>query len=189
MKPIPYPEVHILSQDQAIERVFQNPGKYNVVSLWSGGGGKHGKEQPDFRGYCKNLLQLRFHDIDCDEKIAKHQGLIAPSDEHVKQILKFARTKQNESIIFHCYAGISRSSASAFVCLLDYFSSQSDNPDPIADALESLDQIKSWQLIRPNQRIVQLGIYNLAYNGGQAFEWFGKLYKNTLWEKMRIGPS
>jgi predicted protein tyrosine phosphatase len=175
----PFNEIKILSQEDALKEAMENPGKWNIISLWSGGGGKHGSEQPKFNNKEKSLCQQRFHDITLEPWQAEAEGKITPNDEHIKTILKFARTKYNEPLVVHCFAGISRSSAITFCILLDYFK---DTEDPINNTLSELIQIKSPNLILPNKRIVGLGIYNIAKDGGQVMEWFRKLYNHRIFE-------
>ena len=46
-------------------------------------------------------------------------GMTLPGEEHVRAILDFARTWDRQApMIIHCFAGISRSTASAYMCAL-----------------------------------------------------------------------
>lgn len=68
---------------------------------------------PHYKGA---LLSLRFHDID-----APRERLIAPTELDVAAIIAFARTAQSDAtILVHCWAGVSRSTAAAYIlqCLL-----------------------------------------------------------------------
>jgi predicted protein tyrosine phosphatase len=65
----------------------------------------------------ENHLRLRLHDI--SEPLDGH---IMPDDEHIADLLNFVRRWDRRApLIVHCYAGISRSTASAFasVCALN----------------------------------------------------------------------
>lgn len=56
-------------------------------------------------------------------------GHIHPAEEHVAKLLEFARTwDRREPIIVHCYAGVSRSTAAAFIiaCALSPERSEAD---------------------------------------------------------------
>lgn len=56
-------------------------------------------------------LRLAMHDLP-----EPQEGFVAPSPEHVTAILDFARAwDRNAPMVVHCYAGISRSTAAAFV--------------------------------------------------------------------------
>lgn len=62
-------------------------------------------------------LRLTFHDI-----IAEMEGFQAPTREHVEKIVAFVENWDRSGILLiHCWAGISRSTASAFtaMCLLN----------------------------------------------------------------------
>jgi predicted protein tyrosine phosphatase len=58
-------------------------------------------------------LRLAMHDI--DEPLAEH---VAPNEDHVAQIIAFAHGWGGEGpMVVHCWAGISRSTAAAFIAL------------------------------------------------------------------------
>lgn len=87
------------------------------------------------------------------------EGQILPGEDHLSQLLAFARAwDQATPLVVHCYAGVSRSTAAAFTvaCAL--------NP--------SLDEHELAQTIRrlsptatPNRRIVALADVRLGRNG------------------------
>jgi predicted protein tyrosine phosphatase len=93
-------------------------------------------------------LELRFHDI-----IDPTPGMILPSPEHVEAILAFGRSLAKEpaaTLIVHCHAGISRSTASMALILAQA------RPEQSAEAiLATVHGIrdKAW----PNLRIMELG--------------------------------
>ncbi len=65
----------------------------------------------------ENHLWLRLHDIS-----APIDGYIMPDEEHIADLLRFVRRWDRRApLVVHCYAGISRSTASAFasVCALN----------------------------------------------------------------------
>jgi predicted protein tyrosine phosphatase len=46
------------------------------------------------------------------------EGMIAPAEEHVRDLLAFVGTwDQKRPVVVHCYAGISRSTAGAFITM------------------------------------------------------------------------
>ena len=102
----------------------------------------------------ENHLWLRLHDIssplDC---------YIMPDEEHVADLLKFVRRWDRRApLVVHCFAGISRSTAGAFVtvCAL--------NPErdevEIAQALRTASPTAT-----PNARIVEIGDQILGRRG------------------------
>ena len=96
-------------------------------------------------GYDATRLSLTFNDI-----VEPHEGLVAPGENHVQQLLDFAKGwPMDAPLLIHCYAGISRSTAAAYI---------------IASALNpALDESELAGLIRslspsatPNIRLVAL---------------------------------
>lgn len=56
-------------------------------------------------------LELRFHDI-----TEPRDGLIEPSPDHLRDILAFADAARDTGpLLIHCWAGVSRSTAAAFI--------------------------------------------------------------------------
>ena len=101
-------------------------------------------------------LELRFVDI-----VDETPGLLRPGPEHVEQILAFGRAVQAEpgaSLLVHCHAGISRSTASLVLIL-----AQSMPEVAAADVLEAVHAIreKAW----PNLRMMELGDAMLGRGG------------------------
>lgn len=93
----------------------------------------------------ENHLRLRLHDI-----AEPLDGYIMPDEEHVADLLSFVRRWDRRTpLVVHCYAGISRSTASAFasVCALN---PQRDEAS-IAQALR-----RASPTATPNIRIVSL---------------------------------
>src|SRR5882672_4030984 len=59
---------------------------------------------------CERHLELSFHDV-----TEAKPGLVAPDRAIMRAILDFAREARDHAILIHCWAGISRSSAAAYV--------------------------------------------------------------------------
>src|SRR5436190_14036078 len=94
-----------------------------------------------------------------DDIAEELDGYIAPADEHLTKLISFVRGwDRTKPLIIHCYAGISRSTAGAFVtaCVL--------NPQRhelvIARALRQASATAT-----PNARIVSLADRMLGRNG------------------------
>ena len=59
----------------------------------------------------ENHLHLVMHDI-----AVAQEGMTMPGEEHVRNLLQFARQWDRvKPMVVHCYAGISRSTASAYI--------------------------------------------------------------------------
>jgi predicted protein tyrosine phosphatase len=102
----------------------------------------------------ENHLWLRFHDI-----VMPIDGYIVPAQEHVAELLRFVRGWDRANpLVVHCYAGISRSTASAFVaaCALNPQRDEHRIARAIRDASPTA---------HPNIRIVTLGDQMLGRNG------------------------
>jgi predicted protein tyrosine phosphatase len=94
-----------------------------------------------------------------DDIIEPMEGYVAPSDEHIEQVLAFVRRwDRNAPLVIHCYAGVSRSTASAFVaaCALN----------PHRDEAEIARKIRAASPIAsPNRLIVSLADKALGREG------------------------
>jgi predicted protein tyrosine phosphatase len=94
----------------------------------------------------ENHLVLSIDDIE-DEL----EGMVAPGEDHVSELLQFVgRWERKKPIVVHCFAGISRSTAAAFItaCAL----APNRDEAEIARAIRSASPTAS-----PNPRIVGFG--------------------------------
>jgi predicted protein tyrosine phosphatase len=109
-------------------------------------------------------------------------GYVAPADDHVTKLIAFVRRwNRTKPLVIHCYAGISRSTAGAFVaaCAL--------NPQrgelSIAQALR-----RASATAAPNLRIVSLADRVLGRDGRMtaAIEMIGQAQPATEAEPFRL---
>jgi predicted protein tyrosine phosphatase len=102
----------------------------------------------------QNHLKVSMDDI--TEQI---DGFVAPSDAHIEKVLNFFRGwDRSAPMVVHCYAGISRSTASAFAaaCMLN----------PHRDEIAIARQIRAASPIaQPNRLIVSLADKALGRDG------------------------
>lgn len=78
-------------------------------------------EPTGFQPLAPHHLELRFNDI-----AEAREGLIEPSPEHIQSIIEFGRSSQAQGpLLIHCWAGVSRSPAAAFIIAFDR-----DRPSP-----------------------------------------------------------
>ena len=82
-------------------------------------------------GYIVSLIQPEFQpptpegfDLERHHRMGVHDismpavGAIAPEKEHVRDLVEFLEERsRDEAVLFHCYAGISRSTAGALIAL------------------------------------------------------------------------
>src|SRR5215813_4986199 len=109
-------------------------------------------------------------------------GYVAPADDHVTKLIAFARGwDRRKPLVIHCYAGISRSTAGAFVaaCALN---PQRDELS-IAQALR-----RASTTAAPNLRIVSLADRVLGREGRMtsAIEMIGPAQAATEAEPFRL---
>jgi predicted protein tyrosine phosphatase len=94
-----------------------------------------------------------------DIAFAGKDGLIAPQEAHVREIIAFARSwDQTSPLLIHCWMGVSRSPAAALIAAL---AANSDLDD--AELARSL-RAASPQAT-PNTRLVEIGDTVLARSG------------------------
>jgi predicted protein tyrosine phosphatase len=102
----------------------------------------------------KNHLKISFDDI-----TEPMDGFVAPTAAHVEQVLSFVRGwDRSAPLVIHCYAGVSRSTASAFAaaCALN----------PHRDEMAIARQIRAASPIaNPNRLIVGLADTALGREG------------------------
>ena len=141
--------IHVCSLSRLHETV-EETGARHVVSLL---GDEATIERP-VAIVPENHLWLRLHDIS-----APLDGYIVPDEQHVADLLNFVRGWDRRApLVMHCYAGISRSTASAFasVCAL----SPHRDERSIAQALRLASPTAT-----PNIRIVSLADRLLGRGG------------------------
>jgi predicted protein tyrosine phosphatase len=141
--------IHVCSLARLHETV-EDTGARHVVSLI---GDEARIERPTAIAE-ENHLWLRLHDIS-----APLDGHIMPDEEHIANLFSFVRRWDRRApLVVHCYAGISRSTASAFasVCALNPRRDEAS----IARALR-----RASPTATPNIRIVSLADRLLGRNG------------------------
>ncbi len=136
-----------------VARVIKNRAPERIVSLLD-------PETPfpeTGRAYLRLHLRLQVHDI--PEPML---GMIAPSAGHMTELLAFlGGWTRRAPLLIHCYAGYSRSSATAYIaaCLHNPNTDESE----IAHALRAASP-----RARPNLGLVQLADVALGRNGRMA---------------------
>lgn len=105
------------------------------------------------------ILEHRHLRLEMDDITAELDGYRAPAQEHLADLIRFVRGwDRNAPLVVHCYAGISRSTAGAFVtaCALNPRRDESR----IAQAIRQASPTAT-----PNIRIVSLADRLLGRNG------------------------
>lgn len=97
-----------------------------------------------------------------DIAFAGKDGLIAPQEAHVAEIIAFARGwDQSAPLLVHCWMGVSRSPAAALIAAL------ATNPGLVDDALAAALRRASPQA-SPNARLIEIGDAALGRAGRLA---------------------
>jgi predicted protein tyrosine phosphatase len=107
----------------------------------------------------KSVLPANHLRVQMDDITEAMDGFVAPSDSHIEQVLNFVRGwDRSAPLVVHCYAGISRSTASAFaaVCALNTHRDEIS----IARQIRAASPIAS-----PNRLIVSLADKALGREG------------------------
>ena len=107
----------------------------------------------------QSVLEANHLRVQMDDINEPAEGFIAPNDDHILQVLNFVHGWDRKApLVVHCYAGISRSTASAFTaaCALN----------PHRDEIAIARQIRAASPIaQPNRRIVMLADKALGREG------------------------
>jgi len=107
----------------------------------------------------ESVLEANHLKVQVDDITEEIEGFVASCDSHIEQVLNFVRGWDRQApLVVHCYAGISRSTASAFAaaCLLN----------PHRDEISIARQIRAASPIAsPNRLIVSLADKALGREG------------------------
>ena len=130
----------------------------------------------------ESVLPANHLKVQMDDITEQIDGFVAPSDFHIDQVLNFVRSwDRGAPLVVHCYAGISRSTASAFaaVCALN----------PHRDEMSIARQIRAASPIAsPNRLIVDLADRALGREGRmlRALDEMGPGYLATEGRPFRV---
>lgn len=142
-------DIHVCSLSRLEQTVEQTGARYVITAINPWSIPETPASVPD-----DNHLRLAINDIE-----APHSNLVHPEMHHIEQLIRFAtRWNQDGPLVVHCLAGISRSSASAFIvaCSLN-----NETPETvIAHALR-----EASDTARPNTLMISLADQLLRRNG------------------------
>ena len=141
--------IHVCSL-AALPETVRKTGASHVLTVM----GKVGQVQRPESIMPANHLRVSMDDI-----VEPMDGYVTPSEAHIEQVLSFVRGwDRGAPLVIHCYAGVSRSTASAFaaVCALN----------PHRDEMEIARKIRAASPIaNPNRLIVSLADKALGREG------------------------
>jgi predicted protein tyrosine phosphatase len=141
--------IHVCSLSR-LHRTVEETGARHVVTLLRD---LHRVTRPECIAEDRHLL------LGMDDIPEPADGYVAPGEEHVARLIAFARGWDRAApLVVHCYAGISRSTAGAFVtaCAL--------NPGRAELAIAQELRQRSYTA-SPNRRIVSIADGLLGRNG------------------------
>ena len=134
------------------EAVRMSPGElsdWHILSIR----GRLNELPLNFPG-ARSVKTLHFDDVEADYP---EDHLFAARPEDIEAALGFARDVGEESLLIHCYAGISRSTAIAWLIVYDKMKEQ---PDAVRVAFDIVRQLRP--ILCPNRHVLRLGIKSLA---------------------------
>ena len=135
----------------SIAELAARHGATHLVSLMAE---KHDFYRPGLIPAERHLV-LRMNDI----AFAGTGDLVAPAEEHVAQLIDFARQWDRASpMVIHCWMGVSRSPAAAVIASLAV--------DPDEDDVELAARLRQVAPhVTPNSRLIEFGDWLLGRNG------------------------
>lgn len=143
-------DIAIASVVEAESLVVGQPGYWNVISICDGLG------ESAWLAGARSVLQLNFDDV---EDMFLSLGGVMATKEDITRALKFARKIKREPLLIHCTAGVSRSTAMAWIITCDKLRGRSD---AARKALEIVRTVRP--MLMPNRHVLKLGIAVLGKN-------------------------
>ena len=141
--------IHVCSLTRLHATVAENRASH-IVTLMKN---VHEVRRPDSIAADRHLL------LDMDDIVVEIDGYRAPAEQHLTELIRFVRAwDRTAPMVVHCYAGISRSTAGAFViaCALN----------PQRDEAAIAHEIRrASPTATPNARIVSLADRALGRDG------------------------
>jgi predicted protein tyrosine phosphatase len=102
----------------------------------------------------RRVKTLCFDDVEAD---CPDECLFAATPNHIQDALDFAREIGDEPLLIHCHAGISRSTAIAWIIVWDKLK---DGPEAVRQSFGIVR--KARPILSPNRHVLRLGIEALA---------------------------
>ena len=138
-------EMAIASVEEAVRMTPAELSHWNILSIR----GRLNEGPLSFSG-ARNVKKLHFDDVEADYP---EDELFAAQPKDIQAALAFARAVGDEPLLIHCYAGISRSPAIAWLIIYDKLKGR---PDAVRQAFEIVRKLRP--MLQPNQHVLRLGM-------------------------------
>jgi predicted protein tyrosine phosphatase len=117
---------------------------WNILSIR----GRTSESPLSFPG-ARRVKTLNFDDVREDNP---EEGIFAATTEDIEQAVAFAREAAGEPLLIHCVAGVSRSTALAWIILYDQFKGEG----AVRRSFQIVRNLRP--ILQPNELILRLGV-------------------------------
>ena len=107
----------------------------------------------------RSTKSLHFDDVEAD---CPEDGEFAATAENIQEALAFARQVDDEPLLIHCAAGISRSPALAWIIVYDKLKGE---PEAVRRSFDIVRKLRP--ILAPNPHILRLGVAALVPKGNR----------------------
>ncbi|MGA2863242.1 MAG: dual specificity protein phosphatase family protein [Verrucomicrobiota bacterium] len=145
-------EMMVASKHEVIDLGSSQLLRWNILSI---GKGLDEKSLP--APGPRKVLSLHFDDVEEDHPQA---GLFAARLEDIQKAINFSREVGDQPLLIHCFAGISRSTALAWLIIYDKLKHK---PGAVRQAFEIVRKLRP--VLQPNRHVLKLGVEALAAKG------------------------
>jgi predicted protein tyrosine phosphatase len=135
--------IQIFSAENAAKELKQHSKRWHVISLRDCKYGGSNHPLKDLEDNAKSMLVLKIDDVS-DAKYEKW-GYRVPRQTDVEEIIDWVKEENPKNLMVHCWAGVSRSSATAYVVACSMMEPE--------EAIKILDE----KVHSPNELIISYG--------------------------------
>jgi predicted protein tyrosine phosphatase len=135
-----------------LDEVFRLPANelsgWNILSIR----GRMNERPLNFPA-ARRVKTLHFDDVEADHS----DYLFAATPKDIEDAIAFGREVGEEPLLIHCHAGISRSTAAAWIIIWDKLKNE---PDAVQLSFDIVRKLRP--ILLPNRHVLRLGIEALA---------------------------
>ena len=126
---------------------------WNILSI------RGRKDEPLIFPGARSIKSLHFDDVEAD---CPEDGEFAATPEDVRRALAYSSGIGDGPLLIHCAAGISRSTALAWLIIYEKLKAQ---PDAVRQSFDILRKLRP--ILSPNRHVLSLGVEALAPQGSR----------------------